>query len=214
MSITTDNKAMDLLLERFLETSEQSKVLENTINNFAEVMKNFQETVASIDETIDVRNLSELSKDAQARLQEVKNFNSAEVVLRLEDTIEQHLSNHIKQIQKTLQTNKKTDMTNFENRIEKMLSESNQANAEEFRVRQDNHYENLLQLLNNLNTSSYSSPSTSNFDEVIKLRQLVSSLNTKVKRLEEDINERMDVFEQAYQIKIDLLENEIRLLQK
>ncbi|WP_214831041.1 hypothetical protein [Exiguobacterium sp. s56] len=214
MSITTDNKAMDLLLERFLETSEQSKVLENTIDNFAQVMENFQEIVVSIDETIDIRSLSDLSKDAQDKFQEIKNFNSAEAVLRLENTIEQQLSNHIKQIQKTMQANKKTDMTALENRIEKILSEGNQANSEKLRVQQDNHYENLLQLFNNLNTSSYSSPSTSNSEEVTKLRQLVSSLHTKVRRLEEDMNERMDILEQSYQVKIDLLENEIRLLQK
>ncbi|TCI51397.1 hypothetical protein EVJ30_11055 [Exiguobacterium sp. SH5S13] len=214
MSATTDNKAMDVLLERFLETSEQSKVLENTIDNFAQVMKDFQETVVSIDETIDMRSLSDLSKDAQAKFQEIKNFNSAEVVLRLENTIEQQLSNHIKQVQKTMQANKKTDMTTLENRIEKILSEGNQANSEELRAQQDNHYANLLQHFNNLNTSSYSSSSTSNSEEVTKLRQLVSSLHTKVRRLEEDMNERMDVLEQSYQVKIDLLENEIRLLQK
>ncbi|MGI1822052.1 hypothetical protein ACRPK6_07635 [Exiguobacterium sp. TRN 1102] len=214
MSVTPDNKAMDLLLERFLETSEQAKVLENTIVNFAQVMKSFQETVISIDKTIDIKTLSELSKDAQDKFQEIKNFNSAEVALRLENTIDQQLSNHMKQIQKSVQASKKADMTTFENRIVKILSDCNQANSEKLRVQQDEHYENLIQLFNNLNTLSYSNPSISNSEEVIKLRQLISSLHTKVRRLEEDVNERMDVLEQSYQVKIDLLENEIRLLQK
>lgn len=214
MSVTPDNKAMDLLLERFLETSEQAKVLENTIVNFAQVMKSFQETVISIDKTIDMKALSELSKDAQDKFQEIKNFNSAEVALRLENTIDQQLSNHMKQIQKSVQASKKADMTTFENRIVKILSDCNQANYEKLRVQQDEHYENLIQLFNNLNTLSYSNPSISNSEEVIKLRQLISSLHTKVRRLEEDVNERMDVLEQSYQVKIDLLENEIRLLQK
>ena len=214
MSVTPDNKAMDLLLERFLETSEQAKVLENTIVNFAQVMKSFQETVISIDKTIDIKTLSELSKDAQDKFQEIKNFNSAEVALRLENTIDQQLSNHMKQIQKSVQASKKADMTTFENRIVKILSDCNQANSEKPRVQQDEHYENLIQLFNNLNTLSYSNPSISNSEEVIKLRQLISSLHTKVRRLEEDVNERMDVLEQSYQVKIDLLENEIRLLQK
>lgn len=214
MSITPDNKAMDLLLERFLETSEQSKVLENTIVNFAQVMKSFQETVISIDKTIDMKTLSDLSKDAQDKFQEIKNFNSAEVALRLENTIDQQLSNHMKQIQKSVQASKKADMTTFENRIAKILSDCNQANSEKLRVQQDEHYENLIQLFNNLNTLSYGNPPTSNSEEVIKLRQLISSLHTKVRHLEEDINERMDVLEQSYQVKIDLLENEIRLLQK
>lgn len=213
MSVTPDNKAMDLLLERFLETSEQAKVLENTIVNFAQVMKSFQETVISIDKTIDIKTLSELSKDAQDKFQEIKNFNSAEVALRLENTIDQQLSNHMKQIQKSVQASKKADMTTFENRIVKILSDCNQANSEKLRVQQDEHYENLIQLFNNLNTLSYSNPSISNSEEVIKLRQLISSLHTKVRRLEEDVNERMDVLEQSYQVKIDLLENEIRLLQ-
>lgn len=214
MSVTPDNKAMDLLLERFLETSEQAKVLENTIVNFAQVMKSFQETVISIDKTIDMKALSELSKDAQDKFQEIKNFNSAEVALRLENTIDQQLSNHMKQIQKSVQASKKADMTTFENRIVKILSDCNQANSEKLRVQQDEHYENLIQLFNNLNTLSYSNPSISNSEEVIKLRQLISSLHTKVRRLEEDVNQRMDVLEQSYQVKIDLLENEIRLLQK
>ncbi|MFC4801726.1 hypothetical protein ACFPA1_20545 [Neobacillus sp. GCM10023253] len=209
MAAGTDNKALEQLIKKFTEASDQTKELDKVISNFSSVLEAFYDAIDGLDEKVNVMELSSLSEEVLERLEEIKSLNELQVVENLEKIVKRQANDQMKMIQKLMNDSKKESITKIDDQFQKLLTGINNANSEgenqEGRKKQDE----MLAILQRIESQTrfngngqWAGAQQSN-EELIKLRRHVSHLNSKVKKLENDYEER-----------IYHLENEIELLKE
>lgn len=207
MATTKENKTLDQLITKFTEASDQAKGLDKVISNFSTVIEEFHVTMLEMEEKVKVKDLSNLSKEAMDRLNEIKSFDELQLLDKLETVIKKQVNGQLKTIQKQITDNKKDSLAKIDNQFQKMTIILNSAITENENQEGSNKQDEILALLQRIESQTRFTgnngwaPVSQNNEDLMKLRRLVSSLNIKYKKLEEDYEER-----------ISLLENEIELL--
>ncbi|RAK14021.1 hypothetical protein B0I26_1394 [Anoxybacillus vitaminiphilus] len=204
----TDNKSLDLLLKKFNEILKNTENLNAVISNFSSVTEYFNEILIDIDEKFSITEINNLSNEAISKLNEIKSFNEYQLIERLQDIISESISEHLKvfkeEIENVIGKNQNSNQK-IENQLKKIntLLNSinillNSTNISEKGNLSDKKHGDMMVILQRIENDMKSlvQPFIPNHnEEIVKLRKMVLSLNTKLKRLEEDYEERILILE-------------------
>ncbi len=207
MAASTDNKALDQLIKKFTEVSNETKELDKVIANFSTVIEEFHVTMLEMEDKVKVNEITSLSKEAVERLKEIKSYNELQLLDKLDTVVKKQVSAQLKPIQKQIADHSKDSAATINKHFQKITSTLEAVNTEEKDQVVTIDQSEILSLLQKIDYqtrfsgSSQVAATQQNNEEVIKLRKSVSILNQKLKKIESDYEER-----------ISLLENEIELL--
>lgn len=177
MAAKTDNKSLELLLNRFHELTANTKELDTTVSNFSAVAENFRITLELLEQSHSFKELEKLSKEAVAKLKEVKSLNELQMIEKLKEVMNKELTS----------ANQK-----LEAQMKKMIVKPQE--PDKSRLMQESELMNVLQQMNKKLDNVQSAPASSS-DEMVKLKRHVAALSAKMKKMEEDYEERILVLE-------------------
>jgi hypothetical protein len=208
----TENKSLEQLINKFTEASTQTKELDKVISNFSKITDEFRETLEIVDSQIKATEMSQLSKEAVDRLKEIKSFNDMQILDNFDSVAKKHFADYFKKIYKLMNDNTQDSMAKIEKQLEKLVStysevltddkaKEEREKEQEEKDRKQNELLTLLKRIDNQTRSFGHYAAPQNSEEIIQLRRLVSNLGRKLKRIEED-----------YENRISELENEIEVL--
>lgn len=208
MATAAETKTLNQLIKSFEDASSHSKELEKVITNFTDMTKEFRDVLFLLDENISISEVSKLSDEAIQRLSEIKAYNEFEILNKLESVVSKQLNDQLRAMQKQLATQQKENSSKIDQQFKKMTNLVTTTTEGNKTGTNDEHNVELLSFLQRIENQTkniqfggpYSGPQT-NQEEFTKLRKLVSTLGSKIKKIEEEYEER-----------IAILENEIEIL--
>ncbi|MCA1053647.1 hypothetical protein LCM10_01510 [Rossellomorea aquimaris] len=209
MVTAAESKTLNQLIKSFDEASTHSKELEKVITNFTDMTDDFRDVLYLVDEKISASEIANLSQKAIEQLKEIKAYNEFEILKNLESVVSKEITEHIKVMEKNLVDAQKNSNAKIDNQMKKLTSSLNKSikeagNSNEAAQKQNELLEILQRVekqTKNIHLGGHYPAPPQNNDEFIRLRKLVSTLGGKIKKIEEEYEER-----------ISLLENEIELL--
>lgn len=184
MAAKSENKSIELLLNQFHELSNNTKELDTTVSNFSQIASDFKTTLEILDQTNSFKELGLLSKDALSRMKELKSLNEYQVLDKLEEMIQKGLSNQNQKLETHLK------------KIFAQTQEISRTNKQP-----DNEMMAIIQQINSKldRTQMAAAPTVMN-EEMAKLKRYVSSMSAKIKRMEENYEERISMLEMEIEL--------------
>ncbi|MNI04196.1 hypothetical protein D3C73_571140 [compost metagenome] len=187
MSTKSDNKSLELLINRFTDVSQQVKELDTVVRSFSDVANDLKSTIDIMEESFAVQEISKHSRDAVAKLKEVKALNEVQILDKLESIVNKELSKQLKPFQTKLdQTLQSSAVTQTQLKEIQSLRKQRERNNSD-------HLEN----------DSYE-------NEVAMLKKMVGRLTTKVNKMEEDYELRIIFLENEVEMLREQLEGGVK----
>ncbi|WP_121661870.1 hypothetical protein [Metabacillus litoralis] len=215
MAAASTDKTMNQLIEKFTEASKQTKEMDKVISNFTTVIEEFRETLLYIDEKVPAKDMTNLSNEAVERLKEIKSYNEFQILEVIQSVVSKQLSDHLEPIQKQIADSSKDNLTKIDGKLKRMLNTvtSEVSNSKGEQDQEDKNQDQMLALLQKIeNQTRFAGQpqmaAPQNSEELLRLRKLVSNLTGKMKKMEEDYEERISILENELEIiRTHLLEN-------
>lgn len=183
MATKAENKSMEVLLNRFHELSQNTKELDSTVSNFSQLANDFKVTLEELDHTHSFNEIEKLSKEAVTRLKELKSLNELQVLDKLKDIIQKEVAGQNQKL---------------EGQLKKIITQTQSTTKTSNTT--DNETKLLLQQINSKLDRGPSVSSSSN-EELLKLKRMVTSMSSKIKKMEDEYEQRITLLE----IEIELL---------
>lgn len=184
MAAKSENKSIELLLNQFHELANNTKELDTTVSNFSQIASDFKTTLEILDQTHSFKELGLLSKEALSRMKELKSLNEYQVLNKLEEMIQKGLSNQNQKL---------------ETQLKKIFAQTQEVSRTN--KQPDNEMMAIIQQINSKldRTQMAIAPTVMN-EEMAKLKRYVSSMSAKIKRMEENYEERISMLEMEIEL--------------
>ncbi|MCM3364888.1 hypothetical protein [Niallia sp. MER TA 168] len=210
MAVKNNSESTDVMIKKFKEVIQDAQNLNTVMSNFSTVVEVFNDTLVDLDKNFSIKEINELSNEAIQKLQEINSMNEYELLEKLESIVDKSSKEYMEPINHSLETiiqQTKNNDSHYKTvtKTLKLLTQS--INKQEDSVKEEinnDQFEQIMGKLQQMENKMKSIGQPNYFgqnEEIFKLRKQIINLNNKIKRIEENYEDRLQE-----------LENEIFLL--